>query len=115
MKFRKSDIVQVCFTQSVRRIPIFADPHVSDPFYVKYDGTCWDDHHLKHAEILGIKKIGNAFYYQVCFVDDSPTYNVYLAEVFLRSLEICRCNVWISGCKCGIFQRKRVIHDLQKC
>lgn len=82
----------------------------SEEFVNKYKGIRWSTLQGKRVVILKIIKQYARFHLE----DDPPTHYTALAANYFKPIlgssslrVVCQCNIWITGCKCGVFKAEQ--------
>jgi len=85
----------------------------SEEFVSKHGGVNWST--LQGKRIVILKRIGLRARFHL--EDDPPTYYTALSANYFKLIlgsssfrVACQCNLWISGCKCGVFKAEQA-HD----
>lgn len=87
----------------------FSGRNQSDSFTKKYSNIRWNELNLYKAVIIE-KSASFRDIVKIVIKDDPPEcwalFNVCYLEP-MPTPSICNCDIWISGCKCGVFQKEK--------
>lgn len=101
------------FSTNIGKIKIptaYGDPNLSKEFIRRYGGTSWASHNGKLTVVLPNQSQHwpwsgdpTKFY----FVDDEIDCFAIISDFHFESINICQCNLWLSGCNCGVFKQEQ--------